>query len=262
MRATLFLIIAFWYSIAFVKGQTIPNAGFEDWRPSMVGYKPFGWNTNITQNTHPVIMDSNAYKGDVAVAFIRKYGGPFGAGVAESKFPFSIHPEKLLFYAKSEIDGTDTNKMVARVFFEGKKVDSGIWINTNSIPEWELQSLNITQLSTNCDSLEIIINGGSNWNTSFSIDELDYTIKTTINGYFLKSNWHVYPSPVANALHIQNIGKSILAKNFTIYNEVGKVVRKGTISYDFTIDVSILNPGIYFFSIDGEELKTKKFIKK
>ncbi len=69
----------------------------------------------------------------------------------------------------------------------------------------------------------------------------------------------IYPNPAKNILHVEgNLPSNSL---LTIRNPLGQVIYNGEIG-NGAIDVSQLNKGLYFLSIQiGEEIKTSRFVK-
>ncbi|GEM_PF-1608536 len=121
----------------------------------------------------------------------------------------------------------------------------------------------------------IVINGGFvAESTSFNL----YSIKDqngsegfNLNGYQLRevaslstkdntvNNIKVYPNPVKKGIiYISNLSKEL---DYQIINVQGKTLKSGRTSESKTIDVSELNAGLYFITMNDEKSSTtKKFI--
>ena len=94
--------------------------------------------------------------------------------------------------------------------------------------------------------------------------------QTTINGLsgilsdnsdnFIECN--IKPNPASEFLELSLTNLNTDVIYITIYNQVGKIVRKEMLSMNHKININNLNPGIYFLNIqiDGESV-TKKFVK-
>ena len=83
----------------------------------------------------------------------------------------------------------------------------------------------------------------------------------TINSdNFIECNIKANPASEFLELSLTNLNTYLIY--ITIYNQVGKIVRKETLSLNNKINIKNLNPGIYFLNIqiDGESV-TKKFVK-
>ena len=74
-------------------------------------------------------------------------------------------------------------------------------------------------------------------------------------------NIHIYPNPVTSILYIESEN---VPEYVNIYNGNGQLVRSDTFKGNRTLDVSHLNPGIYFVMVyrSGETYKTHRFVKQ
>lgn len=258
MKKLLFLLSTIAAMLLKLTGQTIPNAGFEEWY-GLWGPEPVGWITNNTQIEEPVSWDTNAYEGDFAIKFHLEYSGR--SGVAQSRFPFSLHPETITVYAKSQVDSIYANSISVYVYFGGHLVDSGKWTNTSSIPDWELQTIPVTQSTTQADTLEIIIRGGD-WETTLTLDNFSYTPFVGIKEKGSKKEWSIYPIPAINQITVTNNGQITSGETYTICSQLGQVMQKGKLPAGLTLDISSLPFGVYFLSIGEEQNSAQKFIKR
>jgi bacillolysin len=69
----------------------------------------------------------------------------------------------------------------------------------------------------------------------------------------------IFPNPVENNLHIRTSDKNV---TYHVMNYLGQEVKHGLLEDD-SIDVSVLEPGIYFLNIhSNQQVISKKFIKK
>lgn len=76
------------------------------------------------------------------------------------------------------------------------------------------------------------------------------------------SNFAVYPNPTNNILNIQNKDNGVISK-ITLIDILGKTIKTSTYnSSEVSLDISTLNPGIYFVEIYSNEVKTIKKIVK
>lgn len=75
------------------------------------------------------------------------------------------------------------------------------------------------------------------------------------------SNIVVYPNPTTNTIHIANVSE---ATGYTITDVLGKtILGKNKVLNNEAIDVSNLNPGIYFIRLDSKNgIRTIKFSKE
>ena len=74
----------------------------------------------------------------------------------------------------------------------------------------------------------------------------------------IKDDYSVYPNPTAERIIIERGNSSMV--NYIITDQLGKVVKKGTLSLKKqNIDVSFLTKGIYVLKFNGNN---QKFIKE
>lgn len=99
-----------------------------------------------------------------------------------------------------------------------------------------------------------------NYGSGFSIDDLIIELPASSEA-FNSNLFSIYPNPVSNVLTISNTN-NIEIKSVTITDINGRVV-KNQQSALTQINVSDLNSGVYFVTIEAAEGKTtKKFIKQ
>lgn len=72
----------------------------------------------------------------------------------------------------------------------------------------------------------------------------------------------VFPNPAKDELNVLSPNNLLLKINYTLRDISGKNVLEGVILNQTTIDISSLNPGIYYLEItDGEMRDVKRFVK-
>jgi hypothetical protein len=80
------------------------------------------------------------------------------------------------------------------------------------------------------------------------------------NESFTTSDFNIYPNPTSNVLNISNTN-NIEINNISISDLNGRVIRN--VNGVTPINVSDLNAGVYFVTIETTEGKsTKKFVKE
>ena len=163
-------------SISFGK-ENIPNGDFENWGATL---RLLDWKTNSCPECVPpyetyIIQreSSYVYHGHYAALFI--YNNVYPAW-AENKFPISVDPLNLKGFVRCSTIGSDSVSIKIKLYRNLAVVDSGQWIGTASIPNYELVTIPITQNATSVDSVLIRIQGGHKNNlgntTSFWVDNL------------------------------------------------------------------------------------------
>jgi hypothetical protein len=80
------------------------------------------------------------------------------------------------------------------------------------------------------------------------------------NESFTMNNFDIYPNPASSVLNISNTN-NIEINNISITDLNGRVIKN--VNGNTTINVSDLNAGVYFVTIESTEGKsTKKFVKE
>jgi hypothetical protein len=157
--------------------ENIPNGDFENWDAAL---RLLNWKTNScpecvqSHETYIVQRESNyVYHGRYAALFIYNYANP---AWAENKFSISFHPLSLVGYVRCNNVGSDSVYIKIKLYRNLAVVDSGSWIGTSSIPNYELVTIPITQNATKVDAALIRIQGGNRNSlantTSFWVDDL------------------------------------------------------------------------------------------
>jgi hypothetical protein len=103
----------------------------------------------------------------------------------------------------------------------------------------------------------------SNTSGCYGYKSVDVTLPTGLDE-FNESSVAVYPNPVSDVLTISLLNKSISSKHkLVIYNTLKKVVyEKQLTDISANIDISFLDRGTYFVSIDNPEGTIRKKIIK
>ena len=93
-----------------------------------------------------------------------------------------------------------------------------------------------------------------------SFGENEQPIIDGVNGS-IKNEIRIYPNPAKNVLNISSTEGEGSVK---LYNTIGEVLKfKSINSNQSSLDISTINPGIYFIEVtSNEEVITKKFIKE
>jgi len=84
----------------------------------------------------------------------------------------------------------------------------------------------------------------------------DYTVELIFVGIeeFTDEQLNLYPVPASSILHIEFQNNSFISKSYSLSDTQGKTILGGTINQpSFTIDVSNLTAGIYFFRAENED---------
>jgi len=139
----------------------MPNSDFEGWS---AGDDLQAWKTNSCPecypafNTYVVQKTTEAYHGQYAAKFL--FNGVYPA-TANNTFRVPLHPNDLVGYVKCGLSEHDTVSIKVRVFNGNTVVDSGEWVNTESIAQYKKFRIDITQNSTKADSVTVSVRGGN-----------------------------------------------------------------------------------------------------
>lgn len=245
MKTATTLLIVLLCSFADINGQTIPNAGFENWTLVAGQYmNPDDWVTNATDFTNRVVREAPGHSGSYALQLN-------STGFARSTFNFIQPPFSISAFVKTNIATNDSVKIQVFVYSGNNIVDTDEWLNTVSLTNWTPIQVSYTgNLTTVVDSVEIIITCGSVTGTSISVDEFSSEIPTGI-GESINTNYiKVYPNPFSHQTSLQT---DLILNNATleIKNNMGQSVsRKNNISGNFfTIYRDNLPSGFYYIQL-------------
>ena len=103
------------------------------------------------------------------------------------------------------------------------------------------------------------------WNRALTQEEITSLYSGSSVGIYEVSQsnlFSVFPNPAQSIINV-NIDAKLLGSVFTIYDNIGKAVKKGKLnSINTTIEVNDLSGGIYSFSVGGNSKQTFKIIKE
>lgn len=110
---------------------------------------------------------------------------------------------------------------------------------------------------TNISSFIITNNNGSD--DAFGVDVINFTATTAgIEEDQLASAVQLYPNPTADFLSFSNL---IGNEQVTVFNSLGQLVKKETVTTNQNINVSDLSSGLYYLKLTSSDA-TFKFLKK
>ncbi|MEO9953750.1 T9SS type A sorting domain-containing protein [Nonlabens sp.] len=110
---------------------------------------------------------------------------------------------------------------------------------------------------TNITSFTITNDNGSD--DAFGVDVINFTASTAgIEEDQLVNAVQLYPNPTANFLSLSNVNGD---EQITVYNTLGQLVKKATVTANQNINVSDLKSGLYYLKLSNNDA-TFKFLKK
>ncbi|HEX3385832.1 MAG TPA: hypothetical protein VHS53_11615 [Mucilaginibacter sp.] len=159
-----------------VPQSNLPNGDFEGWSAND---ELQGWTTNScpecvpAYNSYVVQKTTEAYHGQYAAKIL--YNGVYTT-VASNGFAVTSHPKELTGYVKSTLNENDTVSVAVQVFKNHSLVDSGKWVNSASIQQYQKFTVPISQNSADADSITITVTGGNKLdvNKNGSVLWIDY----------------------------------------------------------------------------------------
>lgn len=262
MKTKITIIVALCSITLYSMAQTIPNSGFETWENIGGWYfNPQNWETNNNQLITPVLQDTDSYTGNYSLTINHDYSA--GTGYVKSRFPFNVNAVAIKVYVKCKISTRDKVSVLVNAYLNQQIIGDGMWTSTNSIAEWTLITIPITQKSSEADSLEIQIIGGDSLQTSFSVDEISYDLFSGIDTYS-RSVCNIYPNPFKEKLNYELPGiddnRLILFEIIDTYGRtvasIDKYTKKGA------LNLPDVPSGIYIVKITTNlEVLTKIVIK-
>jgi len=135
------------------------------------------------------------------------------------------------------------DRMVARSYFNGKNQKEYDYTSTAVIPG----KINDLVNDVNSDFIDII---------SVQVEDIALGVSQIIMS---ESKVEIFPNPSEGRINITEDNLPIQVKNITIINSLGKEVKSGN---EHEIDLSHLQPGVYFVKIKSEPLTHRIIINR
>jgi hypothetical protein len=240
-------------------------------------------NNRAFTGTNSLRFTSNAANWDYYAGVLSPfYAGYNNAFIVRHRFyPESSTGSDYLFQV-FDFDGTNLLSVAGvRFGWQGDiDFDNGTTLNTNvgtyTANQWYdvviertatliILSVNGTQLASypvygTGTSAKFVGIRFDNYGSGFSVDDL--VIESTASSESFNSNvFSIYPNPTTSVLNISN-NNNVEIKNISVTDINGRIVKSQAGSLT-QINVSDLNAGVYFVTIEAAEGKTtKKFIKQ
>jgi hypothetical protein len=122
-------------------------------------------------------------------------------------------------------------------------------------------SANADQIYIDQVTITGIVNASARMNaTPTKFEPLELSAEAPEAQLELDEEFTIYPNPVSSQLEVRIYAEA--SASYQIYSVVGQLVTTGTLGTK-TIDVSNLKNGMYILQInDGDEILTKKFVKR
>jgi len=139
----------------------ITNGDFESWT-SVDELQ--GWKSNSCPTCSPdfqtyvIQKTTEAYHGRYAAKIV--YNGVFCA-TASTKLAIATHPDNLTGFVKCQLNPGDSVSIKVRVYSNNTVVDSGRWVNRESISAYKQIVIPVSHSSTHADSVKVSVRGGT-----------------------------------------------------------------------------------------------------
>lgn len=259
MKASLSLLVLAQFASAIY--AQIPNSDFEIWNG---GPTIADWQTNSCPlcvppyNTYLIHQDStDVYHGKYAARF--EYGGLYHT-IASTKFALTLHPAFLNAYVMQATHGiTDTAFIHMRLYNNNAVVDSGQWVNTDSIATYSHIMIPVSQSLSPVDTADVTIEfTGILPPDPFPVlpnlwvDYLSLDFANGINSIAGKISVHVYPNP-SNGKVTFELPQNSEGYTVTISNMIGQTITTIVTRQTFMLEDN-LSKGIYNYRIHATDM--------
>lgn len=239
----------------------IPNASFEVWDLyNTWTLEPQYWTTSNDQLMTPVVPDSNAYDGELAMRVNVLPG--FEGGVQQSAsvlFPTAVVPASLDFYVKCDIpDIVEMDRVSVKisVLNEDAIVTEGEWISYDSIPEWQFVSIQLDDPGMDVTEIMIFVtagfsNGlfGGSWETGISVDAMSLSSVNNVDE--VNCVPLVFPNPTSDG-KFNVTGCDFSQQNSIVVNDLsGRLII--ACDHCLTRDLELSEKGLYIVSIENSK---------
>ena len=271
MKKHLIALIAFICGIAMTINAQIPNSGFENWTSG----DPDNW---ATSNAFPaglinITQTSDSHSGSYAVRgeVINFFGTPMGpviqSGPGATGFAISEQYHSFELWYKFTSVGSDKFSVNVGLEKAGNPIAQGAVALPATISTYTHITVPLNYITTDVPDLAIIqlsITGpvtGSDVHVGsvMLIDDLSFSLSTGIeNNAFSDLPGNCYPDPSTDFINIpfnENISGEVILNVFDPYGKEVKKIAGQLQQYGknvFQFSVEDLSPGIYFYSINGQ----------
>lgn len=157
------------------------------------------------------------------------------------------------FYLDGDLVYASTTSPSNNIIISGKKFIYGAGVNFDGLTNYSS-----AQWTGKLDDIGI-------WNRALTQEEITslYSVSPLVINEDLQSNlFSVYPNPAQNQINV-NTDDKLVGSVYTIYDNIGKVVKTGKLnSVNTTIELNDLSGGFYFFRVGDNFKQTFKVIKE
>lgn len=256
MRTTLFTLI-FCFTLLTVQAQ-VPNGSFENWSYVTNSLLLDGWQVNNGMLPDTKVAPDTQY---VCLDSLSMQVGPGGA--ASTGFSIDSTIKSISFCLTAIIDTPDTVNFYILTYSAGVRIDSiPSLINTDIGPLFDI-NLGFNE-TTPLDSVYVLFTGGSKLGTSMWVDDMrvDTAIVNSVKEPIRFGDMQVYPNPATNVVMLDIPGQQIQAVQ--VFDIQGQEVQQPVTGNQNTLDVSTLQPGMYFVICTDEAgaQYSQRFVKR
>jgi hypothetical protein len=294
MKKTLLVSFALIFNFYFLKAQTIPNAGFENWTSAGAYSNPDGWDQlNSLTSLASVFTCEQGSPGNVGSFYLKLTSKTVtGVGVvagvavsgvidpttqqAKSGFAFSAQPQSLTGKWQHMIFGSSQGYVDVKLTKWNSGTNSRTTVANGHVDltgmamSWANFSVPLAYLETFApDSCIITLSasGSAPTNNDYLwVDALAFTGSVTaLQDYSSQQKIKLFPNPTTSNLTVDLTALNSQQVQMKIFDMQGNLVialNKLNVSSNTSIDISSLSEGNYLLNIiSSEGLISKKFIK-
>ena len=251
----------------FAAAQTIPNAGYEDWADSGLGYEdPEGWVTlnifSLLGGEVSVTESSDAHSGSSAAAITttmfdadedgtpEPFPGILALGSLESVgMPTTNRPDSLIVWAKYTPSGADEFTVTIDLSNNGMPVGGGTFTGVTAGSGYVRLAIGIDYASSDTpDTLNIGFTSSASdpqIGSELLVDDVSLVTNPTTSVAEIKQQapLSLYPNPARESLNIQ-VGKDATIE---IYNALGMLVEtiKADSDKPYVLSTADYRSGVY-----------------
>tara|TARA_R110002096_G_scaffold65512_3_gene159493 strand:- start:5183 stop:8770 length:3588 start_codon:yes stop_codon:yes gene_type:complete len=167
----------------------------------------------------------------------------------------TISPELDFWY---HMFGANTGSLHVDIYSEGSWIKDFVpSIEGNQGSSWINQKVDLSQLNGKTVTIRLRVVTGSFWASDIAIDDISLTdIAVGIEENRMTDNVKIYPNPSNGLIQIEM--DQLPNKDFIVYDLNGRVIKRfKATSRNFNVDLSSLNKGIYFITLEDYSIREK-----
>lgn len=249
--------------------NAVYEMGLTNWTTLNRDYHIDVWNQIISSNNYDEVLKNLGYRFVLNSSTIVNNGSNFDLALNLTNVGFArpFKQRNVYLVLKNTLTNTTTTHLIntdIRTWETSVSINQNFNLGLTGTYQLYLWLPDVSApLSANPDYSIQFANTGT-WEATTAYNNLLQTITLNTLGtedFSTNNYFQIYPNPSSDFLTIQF--KNSEKEEIQIYNSIGELVKKATISNNHTIDVSELSSGTYLIHlINSDKLLTHKFIKQ